>query len=216
MSRKTAITVLDEESLLKAVRALCRREPRFRSVVRRHGPPSLRTSAGGLAALLQMVTEQFISVAAAKVIWARLLQRLQPCDAQTLLSCSEEELMALGLSRAKARSFHGLARAVHERAVVFDALAEMTDEAAHNLLIGLPGIGPWTADIYLLSALQRADAWPWGDMALQVAAQDLFGLEERPGRAAMLELGEAFRPHRAVAARLLWSHYRFMRNQEQV
>lgn len=124
--------------------------------------------------------------------------------------------MALGLSRAKARSFHGLARAVHERAVVFDALAEMTDEAAHNLLIGLPGIGPWTADIYLLSALQRADAWPWGDMALQVAAQDLFGLEERPGRAAMLELGEAFRPHRAVAARLLWSHYRFMRNQEQV
>jgi DNA-3-methyladenine glycosylase II len=91
----------------------------------------------------------------------------------------------------------------------------MDDGAAHKALVALPGIGPWTADIYLLSVLLRPDAWPWGDVALQCAAQHLFALPERPGKAAMLELGERFRPHRAVAARLLWAHYRGMKQMPQ-
>ena len=123
--------------------------------------------------------------------------------------------MALGLSRAKAKNFHGLAAAVASGAMDFTALESMDDGTAHKALVALPGIGPWTADIYLLSVLLRPDAWPWGDVALQAAAQHLFDLPERPGKAAMLEWGERFRPHRAVAARLLWAHYRGMKQMSQ-
>jgi DNA-3-methyladenine glycosylase II len=91
----------------------------------------------------------------------------------------------------------------------------MEDAAARKALVALPGIGPWTADIYLLSVLLREDAWPWGDVALQAAAQHLFDLPARPGKPEMLALGEGFKPHRAVAARLLWAHYRGLKKMSQ-
>ena len=206
---------LDQALLEKAVRRLCRSHPPFKLVVKQHGVPSLRASAGGLPGLLQMVTEQFLSLAAAAAIWKRLELRLLSCNAQTVLRCPQEDLVALGLSRAKAKSFHGLAEAVHRGSFSFEALAEMDDAAAHKALVALPGIGPWTADIYLLSVLLRSDAWPWGDVALQVAAQDLFRLVDRPAKLEMMELGEGFRPYRAVAARLLWAHYRGMKQMSQ-
>ena len=162
-----------------------------------------------------MVTEQFLSLAAAAAIWKRLHLRLQPHDPAIILDCPQQELVALGLSRAKAKSFHGLAQAVASGAMDFTALESMDDVAAHKALVALPGIGPWTADIYLLSVLLRSDAWPWGDVALQAAAQNLFDLPERPGKLAMIELGECFRPYRAAAARLLWAHYRGMKKMSQ-
>jgi DNA-3-methyladenine glycosylase II len=206
---------LDDEGLAKAVRSLCRREKRFNAVIRRHGLPSLRASTGGLAAVLQMVTEQFLSLAAAAAIWKRLDARLAPHDPETILNCPQQELLALGLSRAKAKSFHGLAYAVASGAMDFTALETMDDVTAHKILVALPGIGPWTADIYLLSVLLRPDAWPWGDVALQVAAQDLFELPERPDKSAMIVLGQKFQPYRAVAARLLWAHYRGLKQMSQ-
>jgi DNA-3-methyladenine glycosylase II len=207
---------LDEVAVAKGVAVLCQRYPEFQSVVTQHGVPSLRASAGGLAGLLQMVTEQFLSLAAAAAIWQRLEQRLMPLTAETVLECPQADLMALGLSGAKARSFHGLATAVASGAFDFAALAQMDNFAAHQALVALPGVGPWTADIYLLSVLLRADAWPWGDVALQAAAQDLFQLTERPGKAEMIVLGEGFKPYRAVAARLLWAHYRGLKRLSQV
>jgi DNA-3-methyladenine glycosylase II len=123
--------------------------------------------------------------------------------------------VALGLSRAKAKSFHGLAHAVASGVLDFETLEAMDDVTAHKTLVALPGIGPWTADIYLLSVLQRPDAWPWGDVALQAAAQNLFDLQERPDKMAMLALGQKFQPYRAVAARLLWAHYRGMKQMSQ-
>ena len=206
---------LDDKELAKAVRSLCRNEKRFNSVVKQHGPPSLRASAGGLEAVLQMVTEQFLSLAAAAAIWKRLHLRLQPHHPTIILECPQEELVSLGLSRAKAKCFHGLAQAVASGAMDFAALEAMDDVTAHKTLVALPGIGPWTADIYLLSVLLRPDAWPWGDVALQAAAHNLFDLAERPDKAGMIELGERFRPHRAVAARLLWAHYRDMKQMSQ-
>jgi DNA-3-methyladenine glycosylase II len=206
---------LDDDSLAKAVRLLCRRQPLFKAVVKAHGMPSLRATSCGLAALLQMVTEQFLSLAAAAAIWKRLQLRLSTCDPQTILTCPLAELVSLGLSRAKAKSFHGLAEAVQTGVLDFAALEQLDDAIAHKVLVALPGIGPWTADIYLLSVLLRSDAWPWGDVALQVAAQNLFRLEHRPDKTEMLALGEAFRPWRAVAARLLWSHYRGMKQMSQ-
>ncbi len=206
---------IDEDTLRHAVGVLCEREPRFLSVVKRHGLPSLRTSAGGLESLLHMVTEQFLSLAAAAAIWKRIEGKLLACDAHTVLSCPQDELVALGLSRAKAKSFHGIATAVATGGFSFEALGGLDDAAAHKVLVALPGIGPWTADIYLLTVLLRGDAWPWGDVALQAAAQNLFQLPERPGKQDMQVLGEAFRPYRAVAARLLWAHYRGLKQLSQ-
>jgi DNA-3-methyladenine glycosylase II len=206
---------LDDEKLAKAVKLLCMCEPRFKSVVKQHGLPSLRASTGGLTGLLQMVTEQFLSLAAAAAIWKRLELRLGLCDAEHVLTCPQEDLVTLGLSRAKAKSFHGIAHAVASGQFSFGALDGMDDAQAHKALVELPGIGPWTADIYLLSVLLRRDAWPWGDVALQSAAHHLFSLAERPQKTEMMALGEGFRPNRAVAARLLWAHYRGLKQMSQ-
>ena len=206
---------LDEEELAKAVRALCRREPRFKTVVKQHGLPSLRASPAGLETLLTMVTEQFLSLSAAAAIWKRLKQRLEDCHQSTVLACPPEELLALGLSRAKAKSFHGLAQAVADGQINFETLDALEDGDAHKSLVALPGIGPWTADIYLLTVMLRPDVWPWGDVALQSAAQNLFELTERPDKKQMIALGDNFRPYRASAARLLWAHYRGMKKMSQ-
>lgn len=206
---------LDAEVLAKAVRCLCRREPRFRSVVKAHGIPSLRAGTIGLEGMLMIVTEQFLSLAAARAIWLRLAARLKPFAPDHILACPLPELVLLGLSNAKAKSFHGLAVATREGGFCHDDLMAMDDETAQKTLIALPGVGPWTADIYLLTACLRADVWPWGDVALQAAAQDLFKLKERPDKKRMLALGEPFRPYRAVLARLLWSHYRGLKAMKQ-
>jgi DNA-3-methyladenine glycosylase II len=207
---------LDKAALEQAVKKLCRSHREFKAVVKQNGVPSLRASAGDLPGLLQMVTEQFLSLAAAAAIWKRVYEKLSPCDVESVLACSQDDLLALGLSRAKAKSFHGIAEAVKSGGFSFAGLSEMDDAAAHKALVALPGIGPWTADIYLLSVLLRSDAWPWGDVALQAAAQNLFALPNRPSKSEMIALGEAFRPYRAVAARLLWAHYRSLKNMSQM
>jgi DNA-3-methyladenine glycosylase II len=183
--------------------------------VKSHGVPSLRAGTSGLEGMLIIVTEQFLSLAAARAIWLRLEARLKPFEPPEILACPQAELVALGLSNAKAKSFHGLALAVLEQRFDHHALMQMNDDAAQKALIALPGVGPWTADIYLLTACLRSDVWPWGDVALQSAAQDMFKLKERPGKTEMLDLGESFRPYRAVAARLLWSHYRGLKAMKQ-
>lgn len=209
------ILKLDDETMAKAVKQLCRIEPRFRPVVKLHGIPASRAADEGLASILQIICEQFLSLKAAAAIWVRVAKRIGRVTAKNVLSVSQEELLSLGLSRAKAKSYHGLADAVLAKTLDFKHLVTLEDDAAQKYLVALPGIGPWTADIYLLSSLQRADVWPWGDVALQAAAQDLFELKARPDRKQMMALAEPFRPHRAVAARLLWSHYRSLKAMPQ-
>jgi DNA-3-methyladenine glycosylase II len=205
----------DGQVMAEAVKQLCRIEPRFKPVVKTHGIPASRIAAEGLTPLLQIVCEQFLSLKAADAIWQRVAKRIDGAGAADVLAVPQEELVSLGLSRAKAKSFHGLAAAVAEKALDFKTLAQLDDAAAQKYLVALPGIGPWTADIYLLSSLQRADVWPWGDVALQAAAEDLFGLRGRPDKKKMIALAEPFRPYRAVAARLLWSHYRGIKRMPQ-
>ena len=215
LSQTVAMQPLDTVTLRKGAAWLCREEPRFRAVLNRHGLPSLRATAGGLPALLAIVTEQFLSLQAAAAIWQRVSQRLAPMDSATILRCSTGELLSLGLSRAKAKSFHGIAEAVSGGTCTFSEIAALDDLAAAKYLCRLPGVGPWTADIYLLSAELRPDVWPWGDLALQIAAQNLLALSERPDRTAMQAVGLRFSPWRAVAARLLWSHYRDLKQLPQ-
>lgn len=206
---------LVEKTLVVAITRLCKVEPRFQAVVDNHGIPSLRAATGGLEGLLMIVTEQFLSLAAAKAIWTRLVARLHPFDAQHILACPAEELLELGLSRAKAKSFQGLAQASISGDFNAAILCTLDDDSARKHLLALPGVGPWTADVYMLSCLLRPDAWPWGDVALQNAAQDLFAFNQRPDKPAMIALGENFKPYRAVAARLLWAHYRGMKAMPQ-
>ena len=198
-----------------AVHLLCKVEPRFLPIIDQHGIPSLRVSPQGLEGLLMIVTEQFLSLKAAAAIWARVKPRLGACDAQSILSCKAEELLALGLSNAKVKTFHAAAKQVLDGALDFAALENLSENEIVKHLCALPGVGPWTADIFLLSVLGAADAWPVGDLALRVAVQDFLKLQQRPEISEMTSLAEKWRPHRAVAARLLWSHYRGLKGLAQ-
>jgi DNA-3-methyladenine glycosylase II len=201
--------------LENAITHLVQVEPRFKVPHARHGTPSLRAGTAGLEGLLMIVTEQFLSLQAAAAIWQRLVAAITPFTADELLKTSADHLRSLGLSQAKIRSFHGIARACAEGQLNLDVVATLDDDSVRQTLLALPGVGPWTIDIYLLSALARADAWPCGDLALQKAAGNLFGLADTPSAKAMVELALPWRPHRAAAARLLWAHYRGLKGLTQ-
>jgi DNA-3-methyladenine glycosylase II len=197
------------EDLVAAVARLTAAEPRFAPVVNRHGLPPLRHAAPGLASLLRIVTDQLISLKAGEAIWARLAARLGPFAPGDVLAASHEELRAMGLSGAKARTFHAAARVFAEGH--FADAENLDEDDLQRRLTAISGIGPWTASIYLLMAQRAADAWPAADLALQVAAQDLLDLGERPSTRRMDELAMGWRPDRSVAALLLWRHYRGLR-----
>ena len=208
-------TIESEVDLAAGVDWLIRHEPRFAQVIDVTGLPPLRRAAGGLPGLLRIITEQMISLQAADAIWQRIARELAPLDPPSILRRRHATLMKLGLSGAKSRTFHALAQAAHSGEFSVDSLDRHSDEEVIAMLVALPGIGPWTADIYVLSCLGRADAWPSGDLALQASAADLFGLEKRPDSRTMRGLAEDWRPWRSVAARLLWAHYRSVRGLPQ-
>jgi len=204
-----------DADIARGVDFLVAREPCFGKVIAVHGLPSSRRVENNLASLLKIVTEQLISLKAADAIWRRIETRLHPFEPHVILRFSLEDLQSLGLTRAKARSFQAIAMAIHSGVLDFESLHQAPDQEVLAKLIALPGIGPWTADIYLLTALGRADAWPAGDLALQMAAQDLFAMNGRPTAKAFLEWAENWKPWRSVAARLLWSHYRGLKGLSQ-
>jgi DNA-3-methyladenine glycosylase II len=199
----------------EAVEFLLAAEPRFARIVEAHGLPPVRREAGGLAGLLRIVTDQLISLQAGETIWKRLEAELHPFEPEPLSRRRQASLMRLGLSGAKARCFIACARAVVKGEIDFAHLHTLSDEDAVAALTALPGIGPWTASIYLLSNMGRADSWPCGDLALQAAAHDLLALPVRPDARAMIQIAQSWRPWRTVAARLLWSHYRWLRGMKQ-
>ena len=190
-------------------------EPRFAPVTLQHGHPPLRHVENNLASLLHIVTEQLISLSAAAAIWGRLQRELQDMSPTAIEGLGIEGLRSAGLSGGKARTFLGLANAVQSGVLDFAALESMTDGQAFESLLKLPGIGPWTAEIYLLTALRRCDVFPSGDRALQLAANDLLQLEAVPSAKLLAARAEAWRPWRSVAARLLWSHYRGLKKMPQ-
>lgn len=214
-ARQGMRVIAAEEDIAEGVSYLVKCDARFGAVVERNGLPALRRAEPGLPGLLRIVTEQVLSLKAAGTIWKRLERELHPLDPPSILRRRHATLMKLGLSGAKARSFHALAQAAASGAFPIDSLDGQGDDEALALLMALPGIGPWTAEIYCLSCLGRADIWPAGDLALQRAAADLFDLPERPAPPAMIALAEPWRPWRAVAARLLWAHYRGLRGMPQ-
>lgn len=190
---------------------LAAREPRFAHALSLTGPLPLRRREDGFRALLSAIVSQQVSVASANAIWARL-EAAGLCYPEVMAGAGEEVLRAAGLSRQKARYGQALARA----GIDFVALREAADEEVVAVLTAVPGIGRWTAEIYAMFALGRADVFAPADLALQEGARLLFSLEARPQERALRAMAEAWSPWRAVAARLLWAYYHVEKRREGI
>ena len=186
-------------------------EPRFAQVLALTGPLPLRRQADGFAALLDAIVGQQVSVASARAIWARL-EGAGLTAADVMAAASDEALRAVGLSRQKARYGRALAQA----ALDYDGLRLRPNDEVMDTLIAVPGIGRWTAEIYAMFALGRADVFAPGDLALQEAAKLMFQMEVRPSERVLRAMAEAWSPWRAVAARALWAYYRVAKSREGV
>ena len=187
------------------------RDPRFAAALELTGPLPLRRQEDGFTALLDAIVGQQVSVASADAIWKRL-EAAGLTGQAAMAEASDEDLRAAGLSRQKAR----YGRALAQSGIDFDVLREMPDAQVVKVLTAVPGIGLWTAEIYAMFALGRADVFAPGDLALQEGARHLFGLPERPKERALRAMAEDWSPWRAVAARALWAYYRVIRSREGI
>jgi DNA-3-methyladenine glycosylase II len=210
------ILLRDDADLQAGLQILCGADPRIAAMLADCGVPNLRRRPAGFAGLAAIVTGQQLSTASAGAIWARLSAAFDPFEPRAVLRARADRLARLGLSQPKIRAFKALAKAVDQGRLDLDRLAELPADAAHQALVAHHGIGPWTADIYLLFCLGHADAWPAGDLALQEAARLAWDLAARPTAKEMVRIAEPWRPWRGVAAHLLWNYYRRIKRRDPV
>jgi DNA-3-methyladenine glycosylase II len=190
---------------------LARKEPRFEAALALTGPLPLRRHADGYDRLLGAIVSQQVSVASADAIWARVeAAGLTTPDA--VAAADDDALRACGLSRQKMR----YARALALADIDYAALRQAPTEEVIATLVTVPGIGVWTAEIYAMFALGRADVFAPGDLALQEGARLLFALPDRPKDRALREMSQAWSPWRSVAARLLWAYYKLAKDREGI
>lgn len=190
---------------------LARSEPRFAHALSLTGPPPLRRRKDGFEALLGAIVSQQVSVAAADAIWSRL-KTAGYTGPRKISRASDAELRACGLSRQKIR----YARALASSGIRYASLRDAPTEEVIGTLVEVPGIGTWTAEIYAMFSLGRADVFAPGDLALQEAARILFEIEDRPNERELREMAAEWSPWRGVAARLLWAYYRVAKDREGI
>jgi DNA-3-methyladenine glycosylase II len=205
-----------QADLEDAIAALVSRDPRLRPVLDIAGMPTLRRREPGFAGLAAIVCGQQLSTTAAAAIWGRVSAAFDPFHHDAIKAARADRLGRLGLSAAKIKSLKFIARELSTERLNLDVLAEEDADAAHATLTRLHGIGPWTADIYLLFCLGHGDAWPAGDLAVQEAMRIGLGLASRPTVKAMQPLAEPWRPLRGAAAHLWWSYYHAVKKREGV
>ncbi|MFN4173445.1 MAG: DNA-3-methyladenine glycosylase family protein [Pseudorhodobacter sp.] len=203
--------IRDEACIAEGAEWLAAREPRFAHALVLTGPLPLRLRPDGFAALLGAIVSQQVSVASARAITARL-EEAGLAERGAVAEAAEETLRGCGLSRQKIRYAQALARSDLD----FDALRRMDDPEIVACLTALPGIGIWTAEIYAMFSLGRADVFAPGDLALQESARRLFDLEARPKERELRQMAAAWSPWRSVAARLLWAYYRVETRREGI
>jgi DNA-3-methyladenine glycosylase II len=196
-----------DADLEQALRKLVKADPRLADVLALAGTPTLRRREAGFAGLAAIVCGQQLSTASAAAIRDRLLAAFDPFHHDTVRRARATKLAGLGLSAPKIKSIKAIATDIAKGRLDLDVIAQSDADTAHQTLIAVHGIGPWTADIYLLFCLGHADAWPAGDLALQEAARIAFNLKMRPTAKELVALAESWRPWRGVAAHLLWKYY---------
>src|SRR5215470_11988767 len=208
---------LDSQADLEdAVHALVKQDTRLKPILEVAGMPALRRREAGFVGLAHIVCGQQLSTASAAAIWARLAAAFDPFDHHAIGKARADRLGRLGLSAAKIKTLKNIARELAAERLNLEVLAEEDADAAHHTLIALPGIGPWTADVYLLFCLGHGDAWPAGDLAVQEAVKIGLGLRTRPTEKQMAPIAEPWRPLRGAAAHLWWSYYRTVKKREGV
>jgi DNA-3-methyladenine glycosylase II len=203
-----------KDDLESAIAELVAADPRLAPVFAIAGPPPLRRRAGGFAGLASIIVAQQLSTASASAIWGRLSAKFEPLHPTAVRRAHATTLQRIGLSAAKIKTLKAIAAAIDGGTIDLEALVRKPADEAHAALTALHGVGPWTADIYLLFCLGHADAWPAGDLALQEAVRFAFGLTARPTTKEMGPLAELWRPRRGAAACLLWTYYRAMKGRE--
>ncbi|WBT39091.1 MULTISPECIES: DNA-3-methyladenine glycosylase family protein [Hyphomicrobium] len=202
-SKRGAATIETIADIRKGVSGLRKICPAMRRVHDLVGDPPLRRLEPGFAGLAQVVVGQQLSVASAGAIWKRTAQVVEPFEAATLLRHDVARLRAAGLSQGKVKTLRAIADAIVSGALSLDR--SEAEEDLREALLAISGVGPWTADIYVMFCLGAQDGFAAGDLALQLAAQRALGLDARPGVRELVDIAERWRPWRGIAARLLWS-----------
>jgi len=208
--------MLDESAFQSGIRELTVRDADLARVIQTYGVPPLWVREPGFPALVYIILEQQVSLASARAAFQRLRAAASPLTPTRFLKLSDTQLKQIGFSRQKTLYTRLLAESLAKRHLDLNDLHDLSDDAARKFLIALKGIGTWTADIYLLSALRRPDIWPIGDLALAVAVQEVKRLRSRPSPERLERLSQLWRPYRAVAARLFWHAYLSKRGQNSV
>ncbi|MEZ5939685.1 MAG: DNA-3-methyladenine glycosylase 2 family protein [Hyphomonadaceae bacterium] len=210
-----ALDVRDPEALAAAARRLARACPVIRAAYKSVGVPEWRTRKGGYAGLARIIAFQQVSTKAAATIWGRVETRLGRVTPAAVLAAPVDDLRACGLSRPKFAHIRSIAEAVEDGSLNLRRVARAGDDAAREELTAVKGIGPWTADVYLMFCLARADVFPHADIGLSESYRMLTGETARQTPAEFLETGERWRPWRGVAAHLLWAHINAARETQR-
>ncbi len=198
---------LTPSTLLRGVKELTARDGHLAGVAERFGPPPLWGRPPGFATLVRIILEQQVSLASGRAAYARLQAAAGRVTPGRVACLSEARLRRHGLTRQKAAYCRGLACSIVDRKLSLADLAHLDDRAGRETLLQVPGIGPWTADVYLLMALRRPDIWPVGDLALAKSAQQVKRMRTIPSQEGLRRMARAWAPWRAVAARILWHAY---------
>jgi len=198
---------LTQKSLALAARELAARDEMLAGIHATYGDPPLWRRATGFTTLVHIILEQQVSLKSAKSMLVRLEAAIQPFTPERFLGLGDARLRALGVTRQKSAYLLDLSASIVNGQLDFTKLTRMSDDDVRLLLTKIKGIGSWSADVYLLMAMRRSDIWPAGDLALAVAMKELMGLAARPGPLELERWAEQWRPHRAVAARMLWQYY---------
>ncbi len=206
-------TILNEAVFSQGVHLLAGRDAHLAEVVEKYGQPQLWVREPGFPTLVYIILEQQVSLASAKAAFDRLKAAVRPLTPGSFLKLTHSELLRIGFSRQKTLYTRLLAESLFRRYFDLRYLNNLHDDAARKMLVAFKGIGKWTADIYLLSALRRPDIWPTGDLALATAVQEVKCLRHRPSPERLEKMSAPWRPWRAVAARLFWHHYLSKRGQ---
>jgi DNA-3-methyladenine glycosylase II len=191
----------------EGARTLAARDPDLARIHRRLGDPPIWGRRPGFPALVKIILEQQVSLRSAAAMYRRIDDHVGGMSPYHVDRCGVNGLRRIGVTRQKAAYCHGLARRVLNGTLDLAAVARASDDEGRRMLLDVPGLGPWSVDIYFLMALRRPDVWPRGDLALASALRDVKGLRALPSHEQQLELSRAWTPWRSVAARILWAHY---------